>query len=306
MDQPGVEVRPIEMITGDSEFNEVFFSDARCPKENVIGGVNNGWAVAMTLLGYERGEAAATFPVMFRIEYDRLEQLARDRGTEHRSASSASGWPRRTPPSRSCGTTVCAPSPATSTAARPVPRPGCSSCCGPSTTSGPPSSPLDLFGVDATVPSGRAPASSFQTDDPGAPNDSASWVGTFFNARAGTIYAGSSEIQRNIVGEMVLGSAQGAQAGHRRSDVERATGRLGLPPGALAAARAVAAVPVCGGRRSARPRRWCPAGWWRRTPFLPRARPCVDGLPAHHGLRRPIRTGRGRRPASRGWRGPTR
>lgn len=55
------------------------------------------------------------------------------------------------------------------------------------------------------APEGRWPASSFQTDDPGAPNDSASWVGTFFNARAGTIYAGSSEIQRNIVGEMVLG-----------------------------------------------------------------------------------------------------
>ena len=64
---------------------------------------------------------------------------------------------------------------------------------------------VDILGADALVPSGRWPASSFQTDDPGAPNDSASWVGTFFNARAGTIYAGSSEIQRNILGEMVLG-----------------------------------------------------------------------------------------------------
>jgi len=42
MDQPGVEVRPIKMISGDSEFNEVFFTDARCPKDNVLGGVNNG------------------------------------------------------------------------------------------------------------------------------------------------------------------------------------------------------------------------------------------------------------------------
>ena len=40
---------------------------------------------------------------------------------------------------------------------------------------------------------------------PGAPNDSASWVGTFLNARAGTIYAGTSQVQRNILGEMVLG-----------------------------------------------------------------------------------------------------
>ncbi|MEY2456678.1 MAG: hypothetical protein QOK06_1772, partial [Acidimicrobiaceae bacterium] len=80
MDQPGIEVRPIKMITGESEFNEVFFSDARCAKENVVGEVNGGWAVAMTLLGYERGEAAAVFPLKFRTELDRLVALARERG----------------------------------------------------------------------------------------------------------------------------------------------------------------------------------------------------------------------------------
>ena len=64
---------------------------------------------------------------------------------------------------------------------------------------------VDLLGAEAMTQSGRWPASSFQTDDPGAPNDSASWVGASYNARAGTIYAGSSEIQRNILGEMVLG-----------------------------------------------------------------------------------------------------
>src|SRR5829696_6814780 len=80
MDQPGMEVRPIKMITGDSEFNEVFFTDARCPKDNVVGGVNNGWAVAMTLLGYERGEAAATSPIRFRAELDRLVALAKAQG----------------------------------------------------------------------------------------------------------------------------------------------------------------------------------------------------------------------------------
>ena len=66
MRQPGVEVRPIKMINGDSEFNEVFYTDALCPKDNVVGGVNNGWAVAMTLLGFERGEAAATVPIRFK------------------------------------------------------------------------------------------------------------------------------------------------------------------------------------------------------------------------------------------------
>ena len=80
MDQPGIEVRPIKMITGESEFNEVFFTDARCPKENVVGEVNGGWAVAMTLLGYERGEAAATFPLKFRTEFDRVVAVAKERG----------------------------------------------------------------------------------------------------------------------------------------------------------------------------------------------------------------------------------
>src|SRR5579884_2192789 len=80
MEQPGVEVRPIKMMTGLSEFNETFFTDARTAKDNVVGAVNAGWAVAMTLLGYERGEAAATLPIMFRAELDRLLDLARQTG----------------------------------------------------------------------------------------------------------------------------------------------------------------------------------------------------------------------------------
>ena len=65
MRQPGIEVRPIKMISGESEFNEVFYTDAVCPKHEVVGGVNNGWAVAMSLLGYERGAAAATTPIHY-------------------------------------------------------------------------------------------------------------------------------------------------------------------------------------------------------------------------------------------------
>src|SRR5437899_2464962 len=78
--QPGVEIRPIKMLSGESEFNEVFLSDVRTPAENVVGQVNGGWAVAMTLLGHERGEEAATNPVLFRQELDRLMALARERG----------------------------------------------------------------------------------------------------------------------------------------------------------------------------------------------------------------------------------
>jgi alkylation response protein AidB-like acyl-CoA dehydrogenase len=64
---------------------------------------------------------------------------------------------------------------------------------------------VDILGADAMWIDGQRPMTSFGTDLPGAPNTSASWVGTFYNARAGTIYAGTSQVQRNIVGEMVLG-----------------------------------------------------------------------------------------------------
>ena len=64
---------------------------------------------------------------------------------------------------------------------------------------------VDVLGAEAMIPTGRWPSNAFQADDAGAPNDSASWVGTFMVARAGTIYAGTSQVQRNIIGEMVLG-----------------------------------------------------------------------------------------------------
>ena len=80
MDQPGVEVRPIKMMTGSSEFNETWFTGARTAKGNVVGEVGQGWAVAMTLLSYERGEAAATVPIQYRTELDRLFALARETG----------------------------------------------------------------------------------------------------------------------------------------------------------------------------------------------------------------------------------
>jgi alkylation response protein AidB-like acyl-CoA dehydrogenase len=64
---------------------------------------------------------------------------------------------------------------------------------------------VDILGAEAMVPTGRRPSSAFQADDPGSPGSSNSWVDTFLNARAGTIYAGSSQVQRNIIGEMVLG-----------------------------------------------------------------------------------------------------
>ncbi|MBA3843193.1 MAG: acyl-CoA dehydrogenase family protein, partial [Actinobacteria bacterium] len=55
MHAPGVEVRPLVQITGHPEFNEIFFTDVRVPKENILGGIGDGWQVAMTTLLHERG-----------------------------------------------------------------------------------------------------------------------------------------------------------------------------------------------------------------------------------------------------------
>ncbi|MFP5322720.1 MAG: acyl-CoA dehydrogenase family protein [Acidimicrobiia bacterium] len=80
MDQPGVEIRPIVQPDGSAEFNEVFFTDARCPKDNVVGGVNNGWKVAMTTLGFERGSSATTSHRRFEKELDEIIDIARENG----------------------------------------------------------------------------------------------------------------------------------------------------------------------------------------------------------------------------------
>ena len=80
MKQPGVEVRPIVQPDGSAEFNEVFFTDVRCPKENVVGGVNNGWKVAMTTLGFERGASATTSHRRFQKELEQIIELAQANG----------------------------------------------------------------------------------------------------------------------------------------------------------------------------------------------------------------------------------
>jgi alkylation response protein AidB-like acyl-CoA dehydrogenase len=75
-----VEVRPIVQPDGSAEFNEVFFTDVRCPKDNVVGGVNNGWKVAMTTLGFERGSSATTSHRRFAKELDQILDIARSNG----------------------------------------------------------------------------------------------------------------------------------------------------------------------------------------------------------------------------------
>jgi len=81
MDQPGVDVRPIEQLTGGSEFNEVFFTGARTRRDLVVGAPGDGWAVAMGLLGYERGVSTVGQQVGFQRELDLVVELAESNGS---------------------------------------------------------------------------------------------------------------------------------------------------------------------------------------------------------------------------------
>ena len=80
MRQPGVEVRGIVQPDGTAEFCEVFFDNARCPKDNVVGGVNEGWKVANSTLAFERGMSATTSYRRFEDEYKLLLAEAEVRG----------------------------------------------------------------------------------------------------------------------------------------------------------------------------------------------------------------------------------
>jgi alkylation response protein AidB-like acyl-CoA dehydrogenase len=203
MEQAGVQVRPIKMMTGLSEFNETFFTDARTARANVVGAVNGGWAVAMTLLGYERGEAAATFPIMFRAELDRLVELARQTGanSDPRIRQRLAWCHAKVEIMRYLGLRTLTKFLA---GAEPGPAESTFKLYWSEYHKIVTDLAVDILGAGALTPTGRL-SSGFQADDVGAPNDSASWVTAFLMSRAGSIYAGSSQIQRNILGEMVLG-----------------------------------------------------------------------------------------------------
>ncbi len=80
MEQDAVQVRPLRQITGEAEFNELFIEEARIPDENVVGGVGNGWAVAITTLMHERAGLGASSAAGVKMALGRLIEMARERG----------------------------------------------------------------------------------------------------------------------------------------------------------------------------------------------------------------------------------
>ena len=80
MEQDAVQVRPLRQITGEAEFNELFIEEARIPDENVVGGIGNGWMVAITTLMHERAGIGFSSAVGLKIALGELMELVREKG----------------------------------------------------------------------------------------------------------------------------------------------------------------------------------------------------------------------------------
>ena len=201
----GVEVRPIRTLTGDDEFCEVFLTDARIPTANVVGPVNEGWKVANSLLGLERGEEAATNPIFFRAELDRIIRLARETGKiDDPVVRDRLAWCHtKVETMRFLGYRILTQ---VVQEGRIGPEASIAKLYWSEYHQQAADLAMSLLGADGLVRNGRRPNKHFRTDEPGADNTSNSWIDVLLlNARSGTVYAGTSEIQRNILAESILG-----------------------------------------------------------------------------------------------------
>ena len=210
MRQPGVEVRGIVQPDGTAEFCEVFFTNARCPKENVVGGVNNGWQVANSTLAFERGMSATTGYRRFESEYKAMVRGAKENGAINdpiirqrlmeyytkiqilkinglRSLSTTL-MGKKDPGMAALGATNKMFWTEMHKAAMEL--------------------ALDIQGaasmlVDSAMGDGNWPGTAREKRREGYPVSS--MMSAFFFSRSETIWGGTSQIQRNIVGERVLG-----------------------------------------------------------------------------------------------------
>ncbi|MFN8026698.1 MAG: acyl-CoA dehydrogenase family protein [Acidimicrobiia bacterium] len=188
MDQPGVEVRPIVQITGGGEFNEVFFDDARTERDLVVGDVNSGWAVAMGLLGFERGVSTLAQQVGFERELDHLLELAKANGRAQDPML------RQRLVDAYIGLHLMKWNAMRSMAARGVPGPEASIS---KLFWGTWHADLGELFIDVLGPQGLIAEE--------LPYELTLEQKLFLFTRSDTIYGGSNEIQRNVLGERVLG-----------------------------------------------------------------------------------------------------
>jgi alkylation response protein AidB-like acyl-CoA dehydrogenase len=196
MSSPGIDIRPIRTIEGGADFNEVFYDEVRIPIENVVGDVDNGWSVAMSTLSFERGTAFTISQVQLASSVEHLIELARSRRSLNgRPAIEDGALAERLARARA----DCA-------ALRALTYLGISKNVR-SDQPGPEGSMLKLqyadlakrvyrLGVEILGPRSLALADG---------EDDTDWIDKHVLAFSTSIGGGTSEIQRNIIAERVLG-----------------------------------------------------------------------------------------------------
>ncbi len=195
MHSPGVEVRPLVQINGDARFAEVFFTDVRVPASNVVGQVNNGWKVAMATLGFERGTGLGS-PAAFNRMWSELVDLTLD---TRRGEGVAADDPdvRRRVAQTYIETRVFELN-----IQRSLTR------LARGETIGPEASMTKLYWSEMEARLGEAAVDVLGERgelEPGTPEAGANWFNLYLYARASMIYAGTSEVQKNILAQRVLG-----------------------------------------------------------------------------------------------------
>jgi alkylation response protein AidB-like acyl-CoA dehydrogenase len=205
IDQPGVIVRGIRNIAGETELAEVFFDDAVASAEHVVGEVGQGGTVALALLGFERGAGGLASAVSSRIELERLAELIADRGK-----SDDTSLTRRLAQCRADVHAIrcLALRTLAAVSSRAVPGPEASvtkwfvSRYRHRVTE----LAMDVLGSDGVALTGADTVAPLGPQPKGLdPASRAAWIQDALHARPVTIYGGSLQIQRNTIGERLLG-----------------------------------------------------------------------------------------------------
>ena len=198
MHSPGVEVRGLKQMSGESEFGEIFFRDVRVPVANVVGKVNEGWGVAMGTLMHERGTFGAALQVNYRRNFNRLVEIAKH---IDRNGKPASEDPVIRQKLAQCYAEIEVMRLNQLRAFSRINETG---------VPGPEGSIQKIFwselnqrfqqvAMEILGPYGQLAHGSPDVFDEGQ------WAYGYLRSRGNTIEAGTSEIQRNIIGHFVLG-----------------------------------------------------------------------------------------------------
>jgi alkylation response protein AidB-like acyl-CoA dehydrogenase len=208
MRSPGIEIRPLKQVTGHAEFAEVFFTNVRVPAENLIGQPGQGWELAQTTLGYERGGNILARVTRHRANFDRLVEVC---GRLRKNGVALSDDPLvrqklgrmavEIEVLRYAGLRILSK---LEQGQRPGPESSVDKLYYSELDKRHQELVQEILAPYGQVEEGLPDDLALSADGSTVRGQDSSWAYNFLWSRAGTIYAGSSEIQKNIIGERVL------------------------------------------------------------------------------------------------------